>query len=147
MDDWDNFYMLAGGTGGTLIGIIFVVITLGMEHAKEGDELRTRLFVTPILVYFASLLVIAMVMVPPMPNLGRAAALGVIGCAGVAYVLHLAYLSRHHAKTDEQEFLWDVLLPVAAYALTALAAPAWAIDAWFANTLNAAGVVMLLVTA
>jgi hypothetical protein len=22
MDDWDNFYMLAGGTGGTLIGLI-----------------------------------------------------------------------------------------------------------------------------
>ncbi len=34
MDDWDNFYMLAGGTAGTLIGLIFVVITLGMEHAK-----------------------------------------------------------------------------------------------------------------
>jgi len=59
----------------------------------------------------------------------------------------MPYLSRHHAKTDEQEFLWDVLLPVTAYALTALAAPAWAIDAWFANTLNAAGVVILLVTA
>ena len=33
MDDWDNFYMLAGSTGGTLIGLIFVVITLGIEHA------------------------------------------------------------------------------------------------------------------
>jgi hypothetical protein len=39
------------------------------------------------------------------------------------------------------------LLPLIAYALTALAAPAWAIDAWFANTLNAVGVVILLVTA
>ncbi|HEX2449413.1 MAG TPA: hypothetical protein VHK26_14745 [Methyloceanibacter sp.] len=104
MDDWDNFYMLAGSTGGTLIGIIFVVITLGMEHAQKGDALRVRIFVTPILVYFASLLVIAMVMVPPMPNLVRAVALGVIGCAGFVYVLQLAYLSRHEAKTDEQEF-------------------------------------------
>ena len=40
MDDWDNFYMLTGGTGGTLIGLIFVVITLGIDHAKKGDELR-----------------------------------------------------------------------------------------------------------
>ena len=69
MDDWDNFYMLAGGTAGTLIGIIFVVITLGMEHAKEGDTVRTRLFVTPILVYFASQLMIAMAMVPPLSAL------------------------------------------------------------------------------
>jgi hypothetical protein len=28
MEDWDNFYMLAGGTAGTLIGLIFIVITL-----------------------------------------------------------------------------------------------------------------------
>ena len=48
MDDWDNFYMLAGGTAGTLIGLIFVVITLGMDHAQEGDTLRIRIFVTPI---------------------------------------------------------------------------------------------------
>jgi len=68
MDDWDNFYMLAGGTGGTLIGLIFVVITLGIDHAQKGDELRARVFVTPILVYFTNLLVIAMVMVPPMPD-------------------------------------------------------------------------------
>ena len=53
-----------GGTAGTLIGLIFVVITLGMDHAQEGDALRIRIFVTPILVYFVSLLVIAMVMVP-----------------------------------------------------------------------------------
>lgn len=52
MDDWDPFYTLTGGTAGTLIGLIFVVITLGMDHAREGDTIRTRLFVTPILVYF-----------------------------------------------------------------------------------------------
>ena len=28
MEDRDNFYMLAGGTAGTLIGLIFIVITL-----------------------------------------------------------------------------------------------------------------------
>jgi hypothetical protein len=37
MDDWDGFYTLIGGTAGTLIGLIFVAITLGMEHAREGD--------------------------------------------------------------------------------------------------------------
>jgi len=65
MDDWDGFYALTGGTAGTLIGLIFVVIALGMDHAKEGDTDRLRLFVTPILVYFASLLIIALAMVPP----------------------------------------------------------------------------------
>ena len=147
MDDWDNFYMLAGGTAGTLIGLIFVVITLGMDHAQEGDALRIRIFVTPILVYFASLLVISMVMVPPMAPLARAVSLGAIGCAGIAYVLHVAHLSRTEAKTDEQELVWDVLLPLASFVLTVIAAVAWALEVPFANSFNAIGVVILLVTA
>jgi hypothetical protein len=117
MDDWDNFYMLAGGTAGTLVGLIFVVITLGMDHAKAGDELRTRIFVTPILVYFTSLIIISMVMVPPISALTRAISLGVIGCAGLAYVMNLALLSRREAKSNEQELVWDVLLPLVSYVL------------------------------
>ena len=76
MDDWDGFYTLAGSTAGTLIGLIFVVITLGIEHTKEGDEHRMRPFITPVLVYFTSLLVIAMAMVPPLSASARAIALG-----------------------------------------------------------------------
>jgi len=127
MDDWDNFYMLAGGTAGTLIGLIFIVITLGIEHVKAGDSLRTRIFVTPILVHFASLLVIALVMVAPTSASTRAVALGAIGCAGLAYVMNLALLSRRRAKSDEQELVWDVLLPIASYVLIATAAAAWAL--------------------
>jgi hypothetical protein len=61
-----QFLHAFGRHGRMLIGLIFVVITLGMDYAQEGDTLRIRIFVTPILIYFASLLVIAMVMVPPM---------------------------------------------------------------------------------
>jgi hypothetical protein len=107
--------------------------------------LRTRIFVTPILVYFASLLVISMVMVPPMAPLARAASLGVIGCAGIAYVLHIAHLSRTEVKTNEQEFVWDVILPPLSYVVTVVAAAA--LEASFANTFNAIGVVTLLITA
>jgi hypothetical protein len=101
MDDWDAFYALMGGTAGTLIGLIFVVITLGMEQAREGDTDRTRLFVTPILVYFASLLIISLAMIPPLSETTRALALVVIGCAGLGYTINLAFLLRRMAKPDE----------------------------------------------
>jgi hypothetical protein len=145
MDDWDNFYMLAGGTAGTLIGIIFVVITLGMEHAKEGDTVRTRLFVTPILVYFASQLMIAMAMVPPLSALARAAALGVIGCAGLGYVLNLAFALSQSARPGEREMLWDVLLPMASFTLLVISAAAWAIEAPSANLFAAVAAAVLLI--
>jgi hypothetical protein len=147
MDDWDKFYMLAGGTAGTLIGLIFVVITLGMDHAKEGDELRTRIFVTPILVYFTSLLVISMVMVAPTSALTRAAILGAIGCAGLGYVMNLALLSRQRGEANGLRLVFYVLLPIASYVLIATAAAAWALEASFANTIGAIAVVILLITA
>ena len=147
MADWHNFYMLAGGTAGTLIGLIFIVITLGMEHSKAGDEVRTRLFVNPILVHFACLLIIALVMVAPTSALTRALALGAIGCAGLAYVTNLALMSRRRTGTEDRELLWDVLLPIASYVLVAIAAASWALEAPFTNMTGALAVVLLLVTA
>jgi hypothetical protein len=100
---------------GHLIGLIFVVITLGGDHAKEGGTDRIRLFVTPILVYFASLLIIALAMMPPLSEPIRALALGVIGCAGLFYVTNLAFLLRRLLSPNERELLWDILLPIAGY--------------------------------
>ena len=61
---------------------------------KRATICGLGLYVTPILIYFTSLLVIAMVMVPPMPDMARALSLGVIGCAGLAFVMNLTLLSR-----------------------------------------------------
>jgi hypothetical protein len=50
MEGWSDFYTLVGSTAATLIGLIFVVISLGADHAKKGDEHRLRVGVTPALV-------------------------------------------------------------------------------------------------
>jgi hypothetical protein len=147
MGDWDGFYALIGGTAGALIGLIFVVITLGMEHAKEGDTVRTRLFVTPLLVYFASLLITSLAMIPPLSEVTRALALGVIGCAGLGYTVNLALLLRRLAAPEEIEALWDIVLPIASYSLLVFSAAAWALKAPFANLSGAAAVVVLLIVA
>ena len=102
--------------------------------------LRIRIFVTPILVYFTSLLVIAMVMVPPMAPMARAVSLGAIGCAGIAYVMNLhccrgaKAIAHGEGKPKGRRLFWDVLLPLASYALTVMAAVAWALEASFANS-------------
>jgi len=42
MEGWSDFYTLISSTAATLIGLIFVVISLGADHAKKGDEHRLR---------------------------------------------------------------------------------------------------------
>ena len=135
------------GARGTLIGLIFVVITLGIEHTKEGDEHRMRLFITPVLVYFTSLLVIAMAMVPPLSASARAIALGEIGSAGLAYVMNVRLLLRRTVKFEGQRIIWHVVVPLVSYMLITASAAAWALQAPFANSLCAVGVTILLVTA
>jgi len=95
MDEWDAFY--------ALFGLIIVVITLGMEQAREGDTDRTRLFVTPSLVYSVSLLIISLAMIPPLSETTRTFALGVIDCAGLGYTINLALMLRRLAAPEEIE--------------------------------------------
>lgn len=147
MPNWDNFYMLVGGTAGTLIGLIFVVISFGGEHAKAGDQDRTRIFVTPVLVHFASLLLIALVMLAPVSSPVRAGVLGLIGCAGLAYAANLALLAQKRINASEREPFWVAFLPIAAYACLLVSAAAWALSASFAEEIGAIAAVILLVTA
>jgi hypothetical protein len=90
---------------------------------------------------------IALISVAPVADLVRALALGGIGCAGLAYVTNLAMMSRRRNDLQQREFLWDVLLPIAAYICVAVSATAWALGASFADMIAAIAVVVLLVTA
>lgn len=147
MPNWDNFYMLIGGTAGTLIGLIFVVLSFGAEHAKAGDQDRTRIFITPVLVHFASLLLIALAMLAPVSNPVRAGVLGLIGCAGLAYAANLALLAQKRIKASEREPIWAAVLPIAAYVCLLVSAAAWALSASFAEQIGAIASVILLATA
>jgi hypothetical protein len=147
MEGWGDFFMLAGLTAGTLIGLIFVVIALGSEHIIEGDETRIRLFITPILFMFTSIFLVALVAVASVSAPVRAIGLGLIGCGGLGYIMNLALTSRRRTDTEDLKLSWNVLFPIAAFALLATAAAAWALQASFANAICAASVVLLLVTA
>jgi hypothetical protein len=147
MPNWDNFYLLIGGTAGTLIGLIFVVISFGAERAEAGDEDRTRILVAPVLVHFASLLLIALAMLAPVSNLVRAGVLGLIGCAGLGYAANLALLAQKRINVSEREPLWDAVLPITAYVCLLVSAAAWALAAYFAGLIGAIASAILLATA
>jgi len=147
MEGWNDFFMLVGATAGVLIGLIFVVITLDAEHHIDDDEALTRLFITPILVNFTSVLVVALLTVAPISAPLRSVSLGIVGCAGLGYIMNLALTSRRRTDTENLKLSWHVLFPIAAYALLATAAAAWALQASFANTIGAGASLLLLVTA
>jgi hypothetical protein len=65
-------------------------------------------------------------MIAPLSNIARAVALGVIGCAGLAYRSNLALLASKRIKDEERDTLWFGVLPMAAYAGFLVTGVAWA---------------------
>jgi len=62
---WSNFFITTGAAGGTLVGLLFVVVTLGtgLPTARKLDIAHASL--TPALYSFASVLLQSMVVLVP----------------------------------------------------------------------------------
>jgi hypothetical protein len=84
--DWTNFFEITGAAGAQLIGLMFVVVTLGSGWSAKQSEQAIRAFVTPTLVNFSGMLLEALVVLAPWPsNRPAAFLLGLGGLAGLTY--------------------------------------------------------------
>ncbi|HEY3916251.1 MAG TPA: hypothetical protein VGL83_00580 [Stellaceae bacterium] len=119
---WRDFFTVIGAAAGTLIGAMFVVVSIGSGLVK-GSNLASRIFVTPTIIHLAVVLMAcAFVLVPSLTPTTFGAA------AGVAGIVFLGYAARnifHIARRDAIEWsdhLWYGLSPLVAYLVMILAA-------------------------
>jgi hypothetical protein len=117
---WENFYVIVGSSAGALIGLQFVVLTLVAEAPIVRDmERASGAFATPTIVHFGAVLLLSAVISVPWHGIAPAAILwGVLGLAGLVYVLIVG--RRMRAQTayspEFEDRLFHALLPAAAYA-------------------------------
>jgi hypothetical protein len=86
--DWQGFFQLAGTAAATLIGLIFLAISLGARLVPAEDNTALRAFVVPIVIHFGAVLVLSALMLipaytPPLLGLTLIAA----GLVGLGYDL------------------------------------------------------------
>lgn len=126
---WDSFYVIVGSAAGALIGLQFVVVTLIADRprlrvAEAGDA-----FATPTIVHLGAALLLSAVLRAPWQTIFPAAVLwGLVGLAGAPYALLVGRRMCRQAvyRPEFEDWLFHLLLPLAAYAvlaLSALAAP------------------------
>ncbi len=126
MKDWHDFYLLTGTAAATLIGLMFVALSfgVGLRHARSTE--RVHMFVTPTVVYFADVLVIAAASVAPLPGT-RWLALVLAGMVlmnvapGVRRVWQLGGVHKE-SGLEGRAWLWQVLLPAASQAAVLVSA-------------------------
>jgi hypothetical protein len=117
---WERVFEITGPTGAQLIGLLFVVVTLGDGFSAARSEAALRAFVTPTLINFSSVLLQSIVALSPWPSDTVAGALlALIGAAGAVYGLTAIGLRRRAnlAQFDALSWLAYNGAPIIAHAL------------------------------
>ena len=121
--EWGSFYAIVGSAAGALIGLQFVVMTLIAERPLIRAAEAGAAFATPTIVHFGAALLLSALLRAPWQTITIAAALwGLMGFSGVAYAVIVARRMRKQAVYQPQfeDWLFHVVLPLAAYAILAL---------------------------
>jgi len=98
LHNWTNFFLSTAAAGAQLIGLLFVVVTVGTSLSRSQSVAGIHAFLTPTLTCFSGVLLQALVVLAPWPSywpMGLMLVLG--GLAGLAY--HL-YVIRSQRKLD-----------------------------------------------
>lgn len=119
LDRWANFYVITSTAAVTLVGLLFVVITLAAGRASVSDAGKIRVYLTPTVVYLASVLYFAAVLTfPTQSRLSAGVCCCLGGAAGIVYPISMLFGSSGAGRFYEREDLfYYVASPSAAYAL------------------------------
>ncbi|MDT5063837.1 MAG: hypothetical protein QOH63_4296 [Acidobacteriota bacterium] len=152
LDGWENFYVIVGSSAGALIGLQFVVMTLIADMPiTRGNAQASDTFTTPTVVHFGVVLLLSAVISAPWNGITTIADLwGLVGLSGVVYVILVARRLRLETAIADaykpvfEDWLFHVLLPLAAYAMLAVSAGAAYSHPRAALLLVGAGALLLL---
>src|SRR5205807_2620451 len=86
--DWQNFYILVGGAAAALAGLMFVAISLGSRLITQEDIPALRVFASPTLIHFISVLATsAVVLIPIVTRASLGVVLLLAGVVGLVWTL------------------------------------------------------------
>lgn len=123
--EWDSFYVIVGSAAGALIGLQFVVMTLMAVRPPERVAEAGPIFATPTIIHFSSVLLLSALLRVPWPSFTPLAVLwGLLGLAGVIYMLVIARAMNRQAAYEPvfEDWLFHALLPLLAYVILGIAA-------------------------
>jgi hypothetical protein len=123
LNGWANFYVIVGSSAGALIGLQFVVLTLiAGRPVDRGEAQAGAAFSTPSVVHFGVVLLLSAIINAPWDGIGAVALLwGLVGLGGIVYSVVVARRMRAQTayKPVFEDWLFYVMLPLAAYAILA----------------------------
>lgn len=119
LEAWTSFCTTTATASATLLGLMFVVITLAAER-RPSERHKIKIYLTPVVVCFGSVLLLGgIVTIPNHTWLSLGLLIGLEGLAGLAYGASLAFgRQRGDEKYEFRSHVVPfVLIPSTAYIL------------------------------
>jgi hypothetical protein len=142
---WHEFYGLLGTAAATLVALLFVAASVGVGLLTTERAAGTRLYISPIILHYASVLFISLVMV--IPALGDRMLGAIVGLCGVIGLIGSVVITVRLFRDSKSEFVdrfaygaW----PFVAYAGIAAAAVLIMMSSQHAPIVLAASLLLLL---
>src|SRR5580700_4174431 len=107
LKEWHDFYVLMGTAGATLLGLLFVAVSLGAGYLTEESQSATRTFMSPVVVHFTSVFFLSAVALFPSHQAKFLAAL--IGATALIGAIISTYITIQVVRTDMTNYLQDYL--------------------------------------
>jgi hypothetical protein len=126
LEGWENFYIIVGSSAGALIGLMFVFIALMADMPLSAGYIDAgNVFTTPSVIHFSIVLFLSAIISIPWGGTEIIAIFwGIVGICGLLYLIIVIRRLRAQTfyKPVFEDWLFHVLLPLAAYVLMAVAA-------------------------
>jgi hypothetical protein len=115
---WESFYITVGSASAGLIGLMFVVTTLTAGYERSRAVRGARLYLTPVVLNFATVLSMSAVALAPAPVIAFQAVLfAVIGVVGLGNMVLVAVGIRTGEMPHWSDFWCYGAAPAVIYAL------------------------------
>jgi hypothetical protein len=144
---WENFFIVGASAGATLIGLLFVAISLGAGLSTQQGLDATRAFLTPTLILFGGVLFEYMAVLPPWPSAWPVGViLGLCGLTGLVLQIHLILKQRKvdFASLDWLDWVYFSAVPALGYVSLIAGAAGLIAEKSFAPYAIAAAITLLL---
>ncbi|HEV2189620.1 MAG TPA: hypothetical protein VGR70_20590 [Stellaceae bacterium] len=120
---WHDFFVLIGTAAATLIGAMFVVVSIGIGILTRERSVAIHTFLTATVIHLSTVLFgSALTMVPVADARWLATIAGVAGIAGIGYSGWVIRGFNQHSNTVLSDRLWYAIFPLIAYTVLVAAA-------------------------
>jgi hypothetical protein len=122
---WHDFYGIIGAAAATLVGLMFVAVSIGADVFIRDHQHGIRAFFSPVVFHFSAILIICLIAILPDETWRRCGLLLLaVGLIGLGYCLWTWRGMVQHGligTIDAIDRLWYAQLPIVSYLLIVVA--------------------------